>query len=72
MLILEATEMNEKLVRVVFYVVDNFKNPRFYRKHSIGYLAESHYLAAKEAGKPVFELTEDDWYAEKYPETMTA
>ena len=62
--------MNEKLVRVVFYVVDNFNNPRFYSKHSIGYITESNYLAAKESGKPVFKLTEDDYYAEKYPETM--
>ena len=62
--------MDEKVVRVVFYVVDNFKNPKFYRKHSVGYLTKSAYLAAKEAGNPVFKLTESDYYAEKYPETI--
>lgn len=62
---------NEKLVRVVFYVVDNFSNPWFVRKSHIGYLTETDYENAKQNNRPVFELSENDPLGKNFPQTMT-
>lgn len=60
---------NEKLVRVVFCVIDDFANPHFLRKSHIGYMTESSYETAVKQNRPVFDVG-TDYFAETFPQTM--
>lgn len=62
---------NDELVRVVFYVQDSFNNPHFLRKSSIGYLPKDLYESSKKGNAQTCFEVGDDFYAERFPETIT-
>lgn len=59
------------LVRVVFYVVDDFANPHFLRKNSIGYVTREQYEACTKYGNYTCFDVGDDFYAEHFHDTIT-
>ncbi len=62
---------NNELIRVVFYVQDSFRNPHFLRKSSIGYLPKNLYEQSKNGDAQTCFDVGDDYYAERFPETIT-
>ena len=60
-------ERNIELVRVVFYVIDDFKNPHILRKSYIGTMTKEQY---ENYSGTCFDVG-SDFYAKSFPETIT-
>ena len=61
----------DNLVRVVFYAQDDFNNPHFLRKSSIGYLPKDIYEESLKGNAQTCFAVGADYYAETFPETIT-